>query len=169
MRPPRPAPSLGSFLLFAAAGRLAAWTHGVFPSEHTRQIAHRWRPIVHPLAENDDPDGPLALLDRDKVRRYTRAMVALQHAREGRTPFGTLCEHEDAVCLYVMHAVPHRKHVVHAVLWWSREDEDFCRLAAEQLWVWHRREFPGVDLAVSSAMEERDRAIFRDAWGSSSI
>jgi len=144
------------------------WTHGTFQADDTRQIAHRWRPTIHPLAD-EDPNGPMALVDREKVRRYTRAMVALQHARQGRTPFGIVCDHDDAICLYVMHSLPNHKHVVYATLWWNRNDEDFCRLAAEKLWSWHHRKFPGIDLAVSSAMDLRDRTLFLDAWGSSSI
>ena len=151
--------------LFLACLHSLAWTHGTFAAEETRQIAHRWRPVIHPLAEND-PNGPMTLIDREKVNRYTRAMVTLQHARKGRIPFGILCEHERAICLYVMHALPSRKHVIHATLWWNREDEDFCRLAAEKLWCWHRHEFPGIDLGVSSAMELPDRTLFLEAWSS---
>ena len=103
------------------------WTHGTFQADDTRQIAHRWRPVIHPLAD-EDPNGPMALVDREKVRRYTRAMVALQHARQGRTPFGIVCDHDDAICLYVMHSLPNHKHVVHATLWWNRNDEDFVVL-----------------------------------------
>lgn len=141
----------------------AAWTHGVFSPEYTRQISHRWRPLVHPT--DSEPEEPSAFFDGDKIERYTRAMVSLQFVRQGRRPFGILSNHEHRMCLFVMHTLPARKHSIQSVLWWEVADEEFCRLSAEQLWLWHQDHFPGIDLVVSAQMKATDRALIKEAWG----
>ena len=141
-----------------------SWIHGAFSSEFARQISHRWRPIVHPTEEVTSAD-PVAFFDRDKMERYTRAMVSLQFARQGYEPFAILSSHEHRMCLFILHKIPNQKHSIQAVLWWEVADEEFCRHSAEQLLLWHQEHFPGTDLVLSSKLKRVDGALIREAWG----
>lgn len=131
---------------------LAAWSHGVFSIQQTRELSHRWRPIVHPTVP--------AIVDDDKLKRYTRAMIALQDG----TPFGVFSLHEQRISLFIMQQVSEHKHAVQTVLWWEAKDEDFCKLCADQLLVWHVANFPGKDLVVSQSMDDGDKRLIRDGW-----
>lgn len=138
--------------------------HAVFTTTQSRQLAHHWRPVTVFEPEQLEP----ALLTPDRLRRYTRAIIALSN--EDCEVFGVCAHVETAVCaprlcLYVVRPVACSdvaSHVVTAVLWHD-DTERAKREAARDFLSWHALAFESTPLLTGRELEVSDRRILTSA------
>ena len=135
-------------LTVLAAAQSLSFTHGVFHRDHTRQLAHRWRPIPDVI----EPDAVLVVGNNQFVPasgeglwRYSRALGALESHKRS---YGLMAEDgELGMCLFVLHiedsassdASSKRRHVLDAILWHPRTSKRDREVAMRAMRLWHLR------------------------------
>ena len=122
------------------------WTHGVFDRNSARGVALRWKPKAVPI---DD----MILFNEGKMRRYTRAMIALNKGE----PFTVCACNDSALVMYVLQSSPGGNGVT-AILW-GLDDTTEQRNAVEEFVTWHRSTY-NIHVFPCASLEISDQKLF---------
>lgn len=123
------------------------WSHGIFDRDTTRAIALRWKPNAIPIDN-------FVLFDEDRMRRYTRAMIALNKETEA---FGICASDGTSLALYILHPSS-QGNGVQAILWGVNDASDH-KDAIGELFTWHKNTL-NVHLFPCASLEIKDQRLF---------
>lgn len=109
-------------------------THfATFSEADTRSIAYRWRPVVQTV------DVGMPLVNTRALRRYTRAMIALNTRPVGHT-FGICAISSHRISLFIL-ARTETADEVRAILWTEEEQEYDRHATMRGLRTFHNHNF----------------------------
>lgn len=119
-----------------------------FGRDHARQLAHRWRPISHQEVIN----GELVAARNDELRRYTRALDALERHNNS---FGVVSHSEDYLLdFFVLHG-EEKRYILDAILWYPKGSTSHRKVALRDMRNWHLLHFGG-EVDMGPALERDD-------------